>query len=392
MAVERSNMSEVLKKHAKKVEGGVGFIDSILEEVKGLSTGNLAIDYILGVGGVPRGRSVELYGKPSSGKSTAALQVAAQLQQDIIQSGREEYILYLDFEHALDKIYTKNLGFDTEHDSVILAQPGTLEDGAQLAKDAIDTGLVKLLIWDSVAEAQPKAIAEGDIDQYFIGTRAKLMSQFLQQINAKLYRNNCTALFLNHIQDKIPMGSYSRPGAATTTTPGGDALKFYSSVRIEFQQQKQIKSKRFNALTNVEEDFPVGADVQVKVTKNKVSDPNRSCVVRVRYGKGFDNFFTAIQLLVQHKRVPSSAGFYYFDKQVAHLAHQDMEISSSGRPNVRGEDNLLQFADSHPEWRAGVIKEAESVLHSARPTEDTISAKPEGLLGIGSIEDLGSDE
>lgn len=391
MAVERPSISEVLKKHNKKVDYAAGQIDSVLEAVKGISTGNLAIDYILGVGGVPEGRSVECYGKPSSGKSTVALQVAASLQKDIIENNRDEYILYLDFEHALDKAYTKNLGFDIQHPSVILSQPDTFEEGAELAKELISTGNVRLMIWDSVAEAQPKAIVDGNIDQYFIGTRAKLMSQFLQQINGSLFRNNCTAIFLNHIQDKIPMGTYGRPGAPTTTTPGGDALKFYSSVRIEFQQIKQVKSKRFNPLTNSEEEFSVSSDVKVKVTKNKVADPNRDCIVRVRYGKGFDNFWTAVQILLNHKRIPNSSGYYYFDK-LPHLAHPDMDKSSSGRPNVRGEDNLLTFADEHSLWRELVIEEARKVLESSEESMgDVILSKDDELIGgfdsLDSLED-----
>lgn len=391
MAIDRQSVSDILKKHNKKVDYAAGDIETVLAEVKGISTGNLAIDYILGVGGVPEGRSVECYGKPSSGKSTVALQVAANLQREIIENNRNEYILYLDFEHALDKVYTKNLGFNVQHESVILSQPETLEEGAELAKDLISTGSVRLMIWDSVAEAQPKAIVEGDIDQYFIGTRAKLMSQFLQQINGALFRNNCTAIFLNHIQEKIPMGAYSRPGAPTTTTPGGDALKFYSSVRMEFQQIKQVKSKRFNPLTNSEEEFSVSSDVKVKITKNKVADPNRECIVRVRYGKGFDNFWTAIQILMNHKKLPNSVGYYYFDKEVASLAHPDMDVSATGRPNVRGEDNLLSFADEHPLWRESVIEQARNVLYSSiNQSHDGIlsSDKDELLGGFASMEEL----
>jgi hypothetical protein len=144
-------------------------------------------------------------------------------------------------------------------------------------------------------------------------------------------------------------------------------------------------------LTNSEEEFSVSSDVKVKVTKNKVADPNRECIVRVRYGKGFDNFWTAIQILLNHKKIPNSAGFYYFDKQVAGLAHPDMDVSSTNRPNVRGEDNLLTFADEHPLWREMVIEEAKNVLYSSiNNAGDAIlsSDKEELLGGFASMEEL----
>ena len=388
MAVERSSIADILKAANKKYDFTAGTIDDVITYVKAISTGNLALDEILDIGGLPEGRMVELYGLPSSGKTTCALQVAATAQQEIIDTKSNQHILYMDYEHALDKKYTKSLGLDLDHNSVILAQPTSLEKGAQLTRDLVNTGQISLVIWDSVAEALPEAMAEGDSDQHFVAVRARLMSQFLQQINPSLFQNNTTAIFLNHLMEAIPMG-YS-PGPPKKKTPGGDALKFFSSVRLEFTQTKAVKGKRFNRLSNSMEDVTTSADVKVKVVKNKVGNPNRECILRVRYGMGFDNFWTAMQILMGYKKVPNSAGYYYFDK-LPDLAHPELTVSATGRPNVKGEDNLLSFADDHPLWRSLVIEEARKVLEtSEEPLEDAIlsSDKDELLGGFASMEEL----
>lgn len=388
MAVERSSIADILKAANKKYDFTAGTIDDVITYVKAISTGNLALDEILDIGGLPEGRMVELYGLPSSGKTTCALQVAATAQQEIIDTNSNQHILYMDYEHALDKKYTKSLGLDLDHNSVILAQPTSLEKGAQLTRDLVNTGQISLVIWDSVAEALPEAMAEGDSDQHFVAVRARLMSQFLQQINPSLFQNNTTAIFLNHLMEAIPMG-YS-PGPPKKKTPGGDALKFFSSVRLEFTQTKAVKGKRFNRLSNSMEDVTTSADVKVKVVKNKVGNPNRECILRVRYGMGFDNFWTAMQILMGYKKVPNSAGYYYFDK-LPDLAHPELTVSATGRPNVKGEDNLLSFADDHPLWRSLVIEEARKVLEtSEEPLEDAIlsSDKDELLGGFTSMDEL----
>lgn len=388
MAVDKNSVADILKAANKKYDFNAGSINAVITPVKALTTGNLALDEILTIGGVPEGRMCELYGPPSSGKTTCALQIAGEAQRTIIDTKSDSHILYMDYEHALDKHYTKSLGLDLEHDSVILAQPTSLEKGAQLTRDLVNTGKIKLIVWDSVAEALPEAMAEGDSDQHFVAVRARLMSQFLQQINPFLYKNNCTAIFLNHVMESIPMG-YS-PGPPKKKTPGGEALKFYSSVRLEFTQIKAVKSKRFNRLSNAVEDVTTSADVKVKVVKNKVGDPNRECILRVRYGMGFDNFFTAIQILQGYKKIPSSAGYYYFDK-LPELSHPDMDISGTGRPNIRSEDSLFAFADSHQLWRSMVIDEARKVLASSESTlEDVIMASDneELLGGFTSLDEL----
>lgn len=385
MAASRDELSSILKDLSKKYDTNVGSISQVVGVVKGLTTDNIAIDHILGVHGLPVGRVAELYGMPSSGKTTCALQAAGRLQQHIKETGSDDVILYMDYEHALDKDYCLNLGLDIDDErTFLLAQPDTLEKGAAVARRLIETGRVRLMVWDSVAEATPDAIKQKETGEATVAVRAKIMSQFLQQINSTLFRNDCTAVFLNHLQKKIPTG-YTR--AEGETTPGGDALKFYSSVRLKFQQISATKGKRYNPLTNTMEDFTVSSDVMVTVTKNKVAPPQKSAKVRVRYGTGFDNFYTAVEILKNHKVLPSGSGYYYFEK-LPHLVHDDMETTGTGRRAIRGEDNLLTFAAERPKWRAKVIEEAKRVVETSADTDALISSTEDTGLLLGESDYL----
>lgn len=380
----RSEVSDILKKFAK--DGTLaGTIDEITREVKGLPTGNLAIDHITGVGGLPVGRIVEAYGKPSSGKTTVALQTAAQLQKSLIEEDSDDRILYIDFEHALDKNYCASLGLDLLHPSVIVTQPRCLEDGANLARDLVKTGKIRLLIWDSVAEALPRATDEVETGHTQMAVRARIMSQFLQQIVETLFSNNCTAVFINHLQEKISTSGYSR--VTTWTTPGGDALKYYCSLRLKFDPITTQKGKRFNPLTNSHEEFKVSGDTKITVEKNKVAAPQKTCVVRVRYGKGFDNFWSALQVLLDHKRVTKSGAYFYFSKSPELLLPGLPEVG--GKPGAfQGEDNLLSYADSNPEWRQLIIDAAVDTVKAAAdlPEESLAPAEDEDGLGEVSFE------
>ncbi len=356
MAAE--TIASILDKASKEYKMRIGPIGAVADNVRGLTTGNMAIDHVLGVRGLPVGRIIELYGNPSSGKSTVALQTAAALQRDIIESGREEYLAYFDYEHAVDPEYASSLGLDLDHRSVIFAQPDSLEQGAAIARKIVPTGKVKLLIWDSVAEMMPKLVLDAETGQPQMAVRARLMSQFLQQVNGMLHANDCTSIFLNHLMEKISTGGFQRPGAPAKTTPGGNALKFYASVRVEFAQIKTYKRPQYDQLSNASEEVAVAADVLVTVTKNKVGPPMRKCTVRVRYGQGFDNFWSAMQILVGHKRVPRQSAFYYFEK-MPNLVHSDMGTSGTGRRYIQGEEAMLAFADANPEAEELLTKPAD---------------------------------
>ncbi len=357
-------VDDLLADFSKKHSLQIGSLRDIAQPVQGLTTGNLAIDYLTGVGGIPLGRVTECYGLPSSGKTTTALQTAANLQRRIIESGSDERILYLDFEHALDEDYANDLGLDLDHPSLLVAQPHWLEQGAEAALQLIETGKIRLSIWDSVAAMAPKRLIEGGFDQNTSAMhRAKLLSGLMQTLASLLHQKNCAGVFINHLMESIEMTG--RPGLPPKiTTPGGKALKYYSSVRLEYKQGQGVKNKLDDILTGDQTNQLVGQQVYVKCVKNKVGPPMRTAEVRSRFGMGFDNAWSAFQVLAAHKKiVTGSAGYFYFDK-TPELIHHDMAVSGTGRPHIHGEANLLVFADAHPEWREKLINTAVAALTS----------------------------
>ena len=368
-------VADVLAELSKRYHLRIGTMSDVVDDVVGLSTGNMAVDYLTGVGGLPMGRIVELYGVPSAGKSTTALQAAANLQQRIIADGRDEHILYLDFEHALDTTYAAALRLDPDHPTFILVQPVWLEDGADIAERLIRTGTVRLSIWDSVARMVPKDLEFGVRTHAM--ERARLMNSLLQRLTSLAHENNCAAVFLNHLVEAVSMGG--RPGMPPQeTSPGGKALKFYASIRLSYKVIRQIKGKAADALSGAVAEQVIATHVKVKCTKNKVGIPLREAEIRVRFGEGFDNAWTAVQVLVAHKVIRRDGAWYRFDE---HLAHQDMATGAgkTPRPTLQGEAAVLTFADQHPEWAARLIDAARAaiadhggdVLARSAETDDT---------------------
>lgn len=389
----------------KKYQTGVGPISKIAQPSFFLSTGNMALDKIIG-GGLPLGRAVELAGPPSSGKTTTALQCAAGLQKIIIAGGGQiigtdgsifeikptDKILYEDFEATIDQDYCTALGLDIDHDSFLLVQPDTLEDGSNLAIDLIETGHVRLVIWDSVASMLPSAKAQAEIGKALPAVQAKLMSELGAKLVPLLYRNQTLNIWVNHLKEQLDM-SGRRPAhlGPKMSTPGGVALKFYESVRIEYKQIKNIKEKELDVLSGEIVETPGATEVQVKVVKNKVAPPFKQAVVRVRYGRGFDNFWTALMFLISQKEIMYSAGYYYFHKLEAEgLAPEWMPRAKTGtqRPNIRTDAAILQAADEYPEWRDAVIAYAAEklkntdikVIAAKSPEEAELEAESEREL------------
>lgn len=360
---DTTSVKDLLAEMAKKNPLRIGTMSEVVQPTRWLSTGNLAIDYVTG-GGLPLGRSIELYGLPSSGKTTTALQAAARLQERIIAEGRDEYILYLDFEHALDAEYATALGLDVEHRSFLLAQPGNMEQGAEAALRLIATGQVRLSIWDSVAAMAPLARLEGEFDQRTAAmNKARLMSGLLLQLTPLLHRADSCAVLINHLMEAVDLGG--RPGMPPRAdTPGGRGLKYYSSLRMEYRQIRNIKNKIEDPLTGDVTAQATATTVKVKCTKNKCAAPFREAEVLVRYGQGFDNTWSALQVLTAHRLVVAgSTGHFYFDRdKVPHLVHERMEVTGTGRAYIRGENNLLAFADLHPAWQADLVAAAVSTL------------------------------
>jgi recombination protein RecA len=367
-----ADLDAILKDVAKKFEVNVGSMSSVVAPVESLTTGNLAIDYLTGIGGLPIGRITELYGQPAAGKSTTALQTAAEAQKRIITTGSDERILYFDYEHALDEEYAASLGLDVEHPTFLLAQPYWLEQGAEAARRIIASNKVRLCIWDSVAEMTPKSTLDAEFDRRTGAMeRARQMKELLARMTPLIDQHRCAMVFLNHAMESLDMGG--RPGMPPAeTTPGGKALKFYSSLRMSYKQVKQIKGKHLDALTGEITDQVVAVDTKVKVTKNKLASPFREAIVRVRFGRGFDNIWSALQVLIAYKHVVlGAAGYHYFDsKHAPELAHPDMSRSATGRPTIQAEANVLKFADTHPDWREQVVKHAVAVVEAQG--EDTV--------------------
>jgi len=341
----------------------IGPLSTVAEKVCGLPTGNLTIDYLTGVGGLPLGRSTELFGQPSSGKTTTALQTAAALQQQITGHRLDSRILYLDFEHALDPDYSAALGLDVEHPSFLLAQPGNLEQGCEAALKLIDTGIIRLVIFDSVASMAPISRIEGEFDQRTAAmNKARLMSGLMLQLTPLLHHHDCAAVFINHLYQQIDMTG--RPGIPPTEdTPGGRGLKFYSSLRLRFAQLKVIHGRADDVITNeVDDRAPIGIVTRVKVVKNKVGkSAGREADVRITTGRGFDNTWSALKILCAHRKVQPNGSWYYFDKDPI-LTGEDMTRSNTGRPCLQGEHAVLEYAANHPQWNDALVALARSTI------------------------------
>lgn len=349
----KESVADIISRVAAKHGTKIGSASDVADLVTGLSTGNMAVDYVTGIGGLPVGRICELYGPPSSGKTTTALQTAALLQKQIIAAGRDEFILMMDFEQALDIDYAEALGLDVNHPTFLLAQPTWLEQGADIAFELIATGKVRMSIWDSIAAMTPKAQLEDEFGSRTAAmNRARLVNALLQRLKGVLRETGSCAVFLNHLVESVEMSG--RPGLPPKKdTPGGKGIKFYASLRLEYQQIMNIKGKFADGLTGGMTEGAVATKVKVTATKNKVGKPFRTAEVRSRFGVGFDNTWTALQVLIAHNKVKKdTAGWYRFRAdRVPTLVHPEMTASPQGVPSIQGEHAVLDFADTHPAWR-----------------------------------------
>ena len=312
--------------------------------------------------------------------TTSALQSAGELQR-IIQSGGDEdrgisgedKILYLDFEQALDPKYAKSLGLDLNDETILFTQPDTLEDGIDFMLSALKTGRVRLAIVDSVAAMTPSAQAEADsVGKALPAIQAKLLKPMGQQLNPILAHYNASVIFINHEMEKLQMGG--RPGMPpVTTTPGGNALKFFASVRLSFKQLKKHKTKHVDPITKEETDYVSSIDIAVTAVKNKVAPPFRKAVSQVRFGKGFDNFWTAVTILISHKYIMHNSGYYYFHKLAAEdenlYAPEWMPRATTGqkRPYILSEKTIRSIGESKKTkvWADAIIAKATQVLQEA---------------------------
>jgi len=263
--------------------------DSPMERIPAISTGSLGLDIALGIGGLPRGRIVEIYGPESSGKTTLTLQVIAEAQK----AGGT--CAFIDAEHALDPVYAKNLGVDTEN--LLVSQPDTGEQALEVCDNLVRSGALDVVIVDSVAALTPKAEIEGEMGDHHVGLQARLMSQALRKMAGNIKHSNTLVIFINQIRMKIGV-MFGSP----ETTTGGNALKFYSSVRMDIRRIGSIKDG----------DEIIGNDTRVKVIKNKVAPPFKQTEFQIMYGKGIYRLGEIIDLGVQIGAVEKAGAWYSY--------------------------------------------------------------------------------
>lgn len=319
MAKEKTeNQDKLLEDVLKQIEReyGKGSIMKLGErpavDVEPIHSGSLLLDQALGIGGYPKGRIIEIYGPESSGKTTLALHAIAEVQK---QGGRAAFI---DAENAIDPVYARNLGVDIEE--LILSQPDSGEQGLNIMNMLVDSGAVDLVVIDSVAALVPQAELDGEMGDLQVGAQARMMSKAMRKLAGIMNHNECTAIFINQLREKVGV-MYGNP----ETTPGGRALKFYASVRLDIRKSDAIKNGS----------DMIGNKVRVRVVKNKVAPPFKTATLEIIYGEGISYISELIDLCVDADIIHKSGSWFSYE----------------GEKIGQGRDSVKKYLKEHPEFQ-----------------------------------------
>ena len=335
-------LSQIEKKYGKGSIMKLG--ENVAMNVESISTGSLGLDVALGIGGVPKGRIVEIYGPESSGKTTIALHVVAEAQK---KGGEAAYI---DVEHALDPLYAHNLGVDI--DSLLVSQPDTGEQALEIAEALVRSGALDVVVVDSVAALVTRAEIEGDLGDSHVGVQARLMSQALRKLTSAISKSNCVVIFINQLREKVGV-VYGNPEVTT----GGRALKYYSSVRIDIRRVEGLKDSSGQF---------IGNHTRAKIVKNKVAPPFREAEFDIMFGEGISKMSELIDLGVKLGIVQKSGAWFNYG---------DIRLG-------QGRDNAKQFLRDNPEIandiEGQVRANADKLYATRRPGGKAAAAPAEG--------------
>ncbi len=321
-------------------------------EVDHISTGSTSLDMALGIGGFPKGRIIEIYGPESSGKTTLALHAISETQK---KGGTAAFI---DVEHALDPIYSKNLGVDI--DSLLVSQPDTGEQALEITEALVRSGAIDIVVIDSVAALVPRAEIEGEMGDSHVGLHARLMSQALRKLAGAISKSNCIAIFINQLREKV--GVMYGP---TETTTGGRALKFYASVRIDVRRVETIK-------VNGE---MIGSRTKAKIVKNKVAPPFREAVFDIMYGTGISREGEIVDLGVEYDVIKRSGAWFYYGETRLGQGRDNVKTILADNPELANELEQKIFEAAHIGDGAEKSDTAPAVTPAAPVKEEAPRAK-----------------
>lgn len=325
-------MAQIEKQYGKGSIMKLG--DNAKMSVEVVPSGSIGLDIALGVGGIPKGRVIEVYGPESGGKTTVALHMVAEVQK------RGGIAGFIDAEHALDPVYAKNIGVDI--DNLYISQPDTGEQALEIAETMVRSTAIDIVIVDSVAALVPKAEIEGDMGDSHVGLQARLMSQALRKLTGIIGKTSCSVVFINQLREKVGV-MFGNP----ETTTGGRALKYYSSVRLEIRRGEQIKK----------DGEPIGNRTKIKVVKNKVAPPFRSAEVDIIFGEGISKVGELLDIAAEDDIVVKSGAWYAYE----------------GNKIGQGRENAKAYLKEHPE----ILQEIEQKVRDKYFNQDAEPAEEE---------------